>query len=121
MPTLTFEDSQIKAIEKFEKQFAPEIESFEIGKSQTNLKVSGVADVAEDTDVPEIIDGTEVTDVTEITGVTEDIGVQEVTDVIEVTGVPETTDVTGMNDVPVGKSRSTFKKAKYKLKSKSEP
>ena len=48
MPTLTFEDSQIKAIEKFEKQFAPEIESFEIGKSQTNSKVSGVADVAED-------------------------------------------------------------------------
>ena len=103
MPTLTFDDSQTKAIEKFEKQFAPEIESFEIGKSKTNSKVSGVKDVAENTDV------TEVTDVTEITGV------------IEVTGVPETTDVTGINDVPVGKSKSTFKKAKYKLKSKSEP
>ena len=103
MPTLTFDDSQTKAIEKFEKQFAPEIESFEIGKSKTNSKVSGVTDVAENTDV------TEVTDVTEITGV------------IEVTGVPETTDVTGINDVPVGKSKSTFKKAKYKLKSKSEP
>ena len=103
MPTLTFDDSQTKAIEKFEKQFAPEIESFEIGKSKTNSKVSGVKDVAENTDV------TEVTDVTEITGVT------------EVTGVPETTDVTGINDVPVGKSKSTFKKAKYKLKSKSEP
>ena len=103
MPTLTFDDSQTKAIEKFEKQFAPEIESFEIGKSKTNSKVSGVTDVAENTDV------TEVTDVTEITGVT------------EVTGVPETTDVTGINDVPVGKSKSTFKKAKYKLKSKSEP
>ena len=102
MPTLTFDDSQTKAIEKFEKQFAPEIESFEIGKSKTNSKVSGVTDVAENTDV------TEVTDVTEITGV------------IEVTGVPETTDVTGINDVPVGKSKSTFKKAKYKLKSKSE-
>ena len=102
MPTLTFDDSQTKAIEKFEKQFAPEIESFEIGKSKTNSKVSGVKDVAENTDV------TEVTDVTEITGVT------------EVTGVPETTDVTGINDVPVGKSKSTFKKAKYKLKSKSE-
>ena len=109
MPTLTFDDSQTKAIEKFEKQFAPEIESFEIGKSKTNSKVSGVKDVAENTDV------TEVTDVTEITGVT------EVTDAIEVTGVPETTDVTGINDVPVGKSKSTFKKAKYKLKSKSEP
>ena len=108
MPTLTFDDSQTKAIEKFEKQFAPEIESFEIGKSKTNSKVSGVKDVAENTDV------TEVTDVTEITGVT------EVTDAIEVTGVPETTDVTGINDVPVGKSKSTFKKAKYKLKSKSE-
>jgi len=103
MPTLTFDDSQTKAIEKFEKQFAPEIESFEIGKSKTNSKVSGVTDVAENTDV------TEITDVT------------EVTDVIEVTGVPETTDVTGINDVPVGKSKSTFKKAKYKLKSKSEP
>ena len=115
MPTLTFDDSQTKAIEKFEKQFAPEIESFEIGKSKTNSKVSGVKDVAENTDV------TEVTDVTEITGVTEVTGVQEVTDAIEVTGVPETTDVTGINDVPVGKSKSTFKKAKYKLKSKSEP
>ena len=103
MPTLTFDDSQTKAIEKFEKQFAPEIESFEIGKSKTNSKVSGVKDVAENTDV------TEVTDVTEITGV------------IEVTGVPDTTDVTGINDGPVGKSKSTFKKAKYKLKSKSEP
>ena len=109
MPTLTFDDSQTKAIEKFEKQFAPEIESFEIGKSKTNSKVSGVTDVAENTDVTEITDVTEVTDVTEITGVT------------EVTGVPETTDVTGINDVPVGKSKSTFKKAKYKLKSKSEP
>ena len=96
MPTLTFDDSQTKAIEKFEKQFAPEIESFEIGKSKTNSKVSGVTDVAENTDVTEI------------------------TDVTEVTGVPETTDVTGINDVPVGKSKSTFKKAKYKLKSKSE-
>ena len=115
MPTLTFDDSQTKAIEKFEKQFAPEIESFEIGKSKTNSKVSGVKDVAENTDV------TEVTDVTEITGVTEVTGVQEVTDAIEVTGVPETTNVTGINDVPVGKSKSTFKKAKYKLKSKSEP
>ena len=115
MPTLTFDDSQTKAIEKFEKQFAPEIESFEIGKSKTNSKVSGVKDDAENTDV------TEVTDVTEITGVTEVTGVQEVTDAIEVTGVPETTDVTGINDVPVGKSKSTFKKAKYKLKSKSEP
>ena len=121
MPTLTFDDSQTKAIEKFEKQFAPEIESFEIGKSKTNSKVSGVKDVAENTDVTEITDVTEVTDVTEITGVTEVTGVQEVTDAIEVTGVPETTDVTGINDVPVGKSKSTFKKAKYKLKSKSEP
>ena len=91
MPTLTFDDSQTKAIEKFEKQFAPEIESFEIGKSKTNSKVSGVKDVAENSDV------TEVTDVTEITGVTEVTGVQEVTDAIEVTGVPETTDVTGIN------------------------